>query len=111
MDSKTDMFTDPAAGPADDSRQLSSGLHSGLEPNGSNLRAPSSASQNVQESPNGRVAGDESDEEFERKWVGVAKGIVARTKHDPRAESEQLNKAAKAYREQIKSRGFNMGAE
>lgn len=45
------------------------------------------------------------DEEFEKKWVAIAKTIVERTKSDPYLQSQELSKAGKEYREQISGRG------
>ncbi|HEY1835200.1 MAG TPA: hypothetical protein VGG13_00030 [Candidatus Saccharimonadales bacterium] len=46
----------------------------------------------------------ELDEEFEKKWVNVAKAIVGRTKDDPHLQSQELSKTGKEYREKLQSR-------
>jgi len=58
------------------------------------------------------VTDDEfDDEEFEKKWVNIAKSIVERTGEDPHLQSQELSKTAKEYRERLRSRGISIGKE
>jgi hypothetical protein len=41
------------------------------------------------------------DQEFEKKWVNIAKTIVERTKGDPHLQSQELSKTGEEYRKRI----------